>query len=97
MMRRRYDARFFLAELPADQEVRPQEGEVTDFVWTTPDGALSNPAITMVYATRQVLESVAVDKNAAQLFSRARQLMEIPIVEPRVVQTENGWVIDGRV
>src|SRR4030088_658656 len=42
VLRRRYDARFFLANLPPDQEVRPQEGEVTDFVWTTPDHALSN-------------------------------------------------------
>jgi 8-oxo-dGTP pyrophosphatase MutT (NUDIX family) len=94
VMRRRYDARFFLAELPPDQVVTPQEGEVTDFVWTTPDGALSNPEITMVYATRTVLESVAVDKDAANLFSRARQLTEIPIVEPKVVQTANGWEID---
>jgi 8-oxo-dGTP pyrophosphatase MutT (NUDIX family) len=92
-LRRRYDARFFLATLPADQEVRPQEGEVTDFVWTAPDGALSNPKITLVYATRQVLESVAVDKDAAKLFSRARQLKEVPIVEPRLVQTEGGWKI----
>src|SRR3977135_2892898 len=67
-MRRRYDARFFLAQLPPGQVVTPQEGEVTDFVWTTPDGALSNPEITMVYATRTVLESVAVDKDAANLF-----------------------------
>ena len=94
MMRRRYDARFFLATLPPGQEVRPQQGEVTDFVWATPDGALSNPEITMVYATRTVLESVAVDKDAAKLFSRARQLKDIPIVEPRVVQTANGWEIE---
>jgi 8-oxo-dGTP pyrophosphatase MutT (NUDIX family) len=94
LMRRRYDARFFLATLPPGQVVRPQEGEVTDFVWTTPDGALSNPEITMVYATRQVLESVAADKDAAKLFSRARQLKEIPIVEPKVVQTANGWEIE---
>jgi 8-oxo-dGTP pyrophosphatase MutT (NUDIX family) len=94
LMRRRYDARFFLATLPPGQVVRPQEGEVTDFVWTTPGGALSNPDITMVYATRQVLESVAADKDAANLFSRARQLKEVPIVEPRVVQTANGWEVE---
>ena len=94
MMRRRYDARFFLASLPPGQEVRPQEGEVTDFVWATPDHALSNPEITMVYATRTVLESEAADKDAAKLFSRARQLKDIPIVEPRVVQTAKGWEIE---
>jgi 8-oxo-dGTP pyrophosphatase MutT (NUDIX family) len=92
-MRRRYDARFFLATLPPDQMVRPQDGEVTDFVWTTPERALSNPEITLVYATRSVLESVASDKDAEKLFSRARRLKEVPIVEPRMVQTANGWEI----
>jgi 8-oxo-dGTP pyrophosphatase MutT (NUDIX family) len=94
ILRRRYDARFFLAELPPDQVVKPQDGEVTDYVWTTPDGALSNSDITMVYATRTVLESVAIDKDPMKLFSRARQLKEVPIVEPRVVQTANGWEIE---
>ena len=93
LMRRRYDARFFLATLPPDQAVRPQEGEVTDFVWTTPDRALSNSEITLVYATRTVLESVASDKDVKKLFSRARRLKEVPIVEPRMTRTESGWEI----
>jgi 8-oxo-dGTP pyrophosphatase MutT (NUDIX family) len=97
VMRRRYDARFFLANLPPGQGVRPQEGEVTDFVWATPDHALSNSDITLVYATRRVLESVAVDKDAAKLFSRARLLKEIPIVEPRVAKTSDGWEIEGEI
>jgi 8-oxo-dGTP pyrophosphatase MutT (NUDIX family) len=92
-LRRRYDARFFLAQLPPDQEVLPQEGEVTDWLWTTPADALANPEITLVYATRSVLESVAPDKDAGSLFSRARRLKDVPIVEPRMVQTETGWEI----
>ena len=51
-LRRRYDARFFLARLPAGQSVRPQEGEVTDWLWISPEQALSDPEITLVYATR---------------------------------------------
>ena len=94
LLRRRYDARFFLAILPPGQVVRPQDGEVTDFLWSTPDHALSNPEITLVYATRAVLESVAPDKDAAHLFSRVRRMKEVPIVEPRMVQTENGWEIE---
>jgi 8-oxo-dGTP pyrophosphatase MutT (NUDIX family) len=93
-MRRRYDARFFLAQLPPGQVVTPQEGEVTDYVWSTPEGALSNPEITLVYATRTVLESVAPDRDAAKLFSRARRLKEVPIVEPRMVQTAKGWEVE---
>jgi 8-oxo-dGTP pyrophosphatase MutT (NUDIX family) len=94
LMRRRYDARFFLAELPPGQEVRPQEGEVTDYVWSTPDDALSNPKITLVYATRAVLESVASEPDAEKLFSHAAQLKDVPIVEPKMVQTESGWKIE---
>jgi 8-oxo-dGTP pyrophosphatase MutT (NUDIX family) len=92
-LRRRYDARFFLAQLPVDQGVRPQEGEVTDWLWTTPAKALTSPEITLVYATRTVLDSVAADKDAARLFSRARRLKEVPAVQPKMVQTANGWEI----
>jgi 8-oxo-dGTP pyrophosphatase MutT (NUDIX family) len=92
-LRRRYDARFFLAQLPADQEVRPQEGEVTDWLWITPAKALASPEVTLVYATRTVLDSVSADKDAARLFSKARRLKEVPIVEPRMIQTETGWEI----
>jgi 8-oxo-dGTP pyrophosphatase MutT (NUDIX family) len=92
-LRRRFDARFFLAHLPPGQEVRPQEGEVTDWLWTTPDNALTKPDITLVYATRTVLESVAPDADSAKLFARARRLKEVPTVEPRMARTGNGWEI----
>jgi 8-oxo-dGTP pyrophosphatase MutT (NUDIX family) len=93
-LRRRYDARFFLAQLPPDQEVRPQEGEVTDWTWITPERALASPEITLVYATRAVLESVASEPDAPKLFASARRLKEAPIVEPKMVQTESGWEIE---
>jgi 8-oxo-dGTP pyrophosphatase MutT (NUDIX family) len=93
LLRRRYDARFFLAQLPAGQVVRPQEGEVTDWTWITPERALASPEITLVYATQTVLESVASEPDAAKLLAKARALKDVPIVEPRMVQTENGWEI----
>jgi recombination protein RecT len=92
-LRRRFDARFFLAHLPSGQEVKPQEGEVTDWLWTTPANALESPEITLVYATSAVLNSVAPDKNAATLFARARRLKEVPTVQPTMVQTDHGWEI----
>jgi hypothetical protein len=94
MLRRRYDARFFLARMPADQEVRPQEGEVSDWLWITPESALNSPRVTLVYATRAVLESVATEDDADKVIARARQLKSVPIVEPRMVQTESGWAIE---
>lgn len=92
-MRRRYDARFYLARLPAGQAVRPQEGEVTDWLWISPQRALSTPQITLVFATRSVLESVATGDDASTLISRARRRRDIPIVEPQLTKGENGWEI----
>jgi 8-oxo-dGTP pyrophosphatase MutT (NUDIX family) len=94
LLRRRYDARFFLARMPEDQVVRPQEGEVTDWLWITPERALNSPDVTLVYATRSVLESVASEVDAGKLFSRVSLLKEIPTVEPRMVQTDAGWEIE---
>jgi 8-oxo-dGTP pyrophosphatase MutT (NUDIX family) len=90
---RRYDARFYLARLPAGQTVHSQPDEVIDVVWTTPARALRDPEITLVYATRKVLESVAVDADVSSLFKRIRRLTSVPIVEPRMVRTESGWEI----
>jgi len=92
-LRRRYDARFFLARMPAGQTVRPQEGEVTDWLWITPERALTTEDITLVYATRAVIESVATGKDAAAVIRRARRRREVATVEPRVIQTANGWEI----
>jgi 8-oxo-dGTP pyrophosphatase MutT (NUDIX family) len=92
-MRRRYDTRFFLARLPAGQPVHPQEGEVTDWLWASPERALGDPAVTLVYATRTIIESIADAKDTSALFTRARKLRQIETVEPRIVQTETGWEI----
>jgi 8-oxo-dGTP pyrophosphatase MutT (NUDIX family) len=92
-VRRRFDARFFLARLPAGQSVHPQEEEVADWMWISPERALADPEVMLVYATRVVLESVATGENVAALMARARRMREIPTVEPRIVQTENGWEI----
>jgi 8-oxo-dGTP pyrophosphatase MutT (NUDIX family) len=92
-MRRRFDTRFFLARMPPGQTIRPQEGEVTDWRWVSPQRALDTDEITLVYATRAVLESVASDNALDALFARARSLQEIPVVEPRIVRTGSGWEI----
>jgi 8-oxo-dGTP pyrophosphatase MutT (NUDIX family) len=93
LLRRRYDARFYLARLPASQIVRVQTDEVSDWLWTTAERALNEPSITLVYATRKVLESVAPDEVATGLFARVRRLKSVPVVEPRMVQTDSGWEI----
>jgi 8-oxo-dGTP pyrophosphatase MutT (NUDIX family) len=92
-LRRRYDTRFFLARTPEDQAVRPQEGEITDWLWTSPAGALESPDITLVYATRAILESVADSRDVSELLGRAKRLGEVPVVEPRIVRTAAGWEV----
>lgn len=93
VLSRRYDARFYLARMPTGQKVVPQAGEVTGWLWATPERALRDRDITLVYATRSVLETVATGESAAELFKRARNQREVPIVEPRMIETESGWVV----
>jgi 8-oxo-dGTP pyrophosphatase MutT (NUDIX family) len=93
LLSRRFDARFYLARMPEGQAVRPQEGEVIDWCWVSPARALASPELTLVYATRAVLESVADAPDAESLFRRARAMKEVPVVEPRLVQTESGWEV----
>ena len=93
LLRRRYDTRFFLARMPKGQAVRPEEGEVTDWLWISPASALESPDVTLVYATRAVLESVASARDVESLMSHARRLDRIPVVEPRMVHTAAGWEV----
>ena len=90
---RRFDTRFFFARVPSGQVIKPQEGEVTDWLWVEPRRALDDGRLTLVYATRAVLESVAGEASSARLVARARRLREVPVVEPRLVQTESGWQV----
>ena len=94
LLSRRYDARFYLALMPAGQTVVPQAGEVVDWTWISPRRALDDAQVTLVYATRSVLETVATGESIDELFTRARSLSEIPVVEPRMVETESGWVVE---
>lgn len=93
LLSRRYDARFYIARLPAGQTVRAQEEEVTDWLWASPSRALREPEITLVYATRKVLESVAEDPDVNALFRRVRRLADVPVIEPRMVRSGSGWEI----
>jgi 8-oxo-dGTP pyrophosphatase MutT (NUDIX family) len=93
LLSRRFDARFFFARAPSGQTVQPQEGEVTDWLWIAPRRALEDAAVTLVYATRAVLESVATGEPATRLMARARRLKRVPVIEPRLVETPSGWQV----
>ena len=93
LLRRRFDARFYLARMPEGQTVKPHVGEIVDWLWVSPSLALSNPDLTLVYATRAVLESVADAPNTETLMARAIAIKDVPVVEPRIVETEAGWEV----
>ena len=84
---------FAYVSIPAGQVIKAHEGEVTDWLWVAPRVALDEGVLTLVYATRAVLESVAGAASAAALFAQARRQREVPVVEPRLVQTESGWEV----
>ena len=84
LLRRRFDTRFYLARLPAGQEVHPQPGEVDDWLWLTAQKALEDPHFTMVFATRRVLESVAVDGEVESLLGRYRGRRRVRVARPHV-------------
>jgi 8-oxo-dGTP pyrophosphatase MutT (NUDIX family) len=91
---RRFDTRFFLARRPPRQQVHPQPGEVDDWLWLTPGQALAGQ-LTLVHATRRILESVASEPDIKRLVSRLRRRRrEPPTVRPRIVELPGGgWQI----
>ena len=91
LLRRRFDTRFYVARTPSGQDVHPQEGEVTDWLWISPRRALDTDELTLVYATRTILESVADHRDPV---AWAKSLRDIATVEPRLVQGEAGWTIE---
>lgn len=83
-LRRRFDTRFYLARLPPGQDVHPQPGEVDRWLWVTARGALADPGFSMVFATRRVLESIAVDGEVESLLSRYRGRRRVKVARPLV-------------
>jgi 8-oxo-dGTP pyrophosphatase MutT (NUDIX family) len=87
---RRFDTRFYLARRPARQAVHPQPGEVEECLWVQPAEALDG-RLSLVHATRRILESVAGEEDAGRLFTRLRRRrQETPAVEPRLLDRPGG-------
>ncbi|MGH7902908.1 MAG: NUDIX domain-containing protein [Candidatus Dormibacteraceae bacterium] len=92
-LRRRFDTRFFLARMPSRQEIVPQQGEIVDWRWAEPAGALGDPSVQLVHATRRILESVAGEEDAGSLIARLRRRRRIPSVRPRLIRDGEAWRI----
>jgi 8-oxo-dGTP pyrophosphatase MutT (NUDIX family) len=90
-LRRRFDTRFYLARLPAGQEIVAQPGEVDAWLWVDPESALADPGFTLVFATRKVIEGIARERDADALRRRYAERKRIRIVRP-VVRVEGGRI-----
>lgn len=96
-LRRRFDTRFFLAQLPSGQTVHPQPGEVDHWLWTTPARALAAADFNMVFVTRNILQMLAAEPDAEALRRRYRNRRRIAVVRPKVRQVGDAFevVIDS--
>jgi len=90
-LRRRFDARFYVCRLPAGQVEHPQPGEVADWQWVRPQEALRS--LEMVFATRQILASIADEPEAAGLMRKLRRRKEGPAILPRIVRTGSSFEV----
>lgn len=88
----RFDTHFFLASLPPGQEPRVDGEECVDLGWFTPQAALADEQILLVFPTIKHLEQLALFSTAADLLRDTEGRKILPI-QPRVVLEEGG----GRV
>lgn len=93
---RRYDARFFAAEVPAGSRVSLHEAELTDAVWLTPRAALERREagdLPMVFPTIKTLEALRGFVSPREVLEHFRT-REIPTILPRLVRTSTGIGIE---
>lgn len=53
IVKRRFDTRFFLVEMPPGQEPKPYAGEVADLIWLTPGEAMRQVAESILHPSEQ--------------------------------------------
>ena len=71
----RFDTRFFLAALPADQSPLPTSPEVAHSLWLTPDRALqlfSKDELPMIFPTFASLRTLADFETLESVFREFR-------------------------
>lgn len=92
---KRYDTRFFLVGMPADQQPRHDEGETTALSWLTPDEAITQAErgeIMLPPPTWTTLKRMRRHRQLDDLFAWARSVA-IPRVQPRFHKDEHGAML----
>jgi len=89
---RRYDTRFFAAEVPPETGFRLNTKELSDGVWLTPERALERQRegkLPMIFPTIRTLESLVGFDTPFDALRHFRN-QKIPEILPELVRTENG-------
>ena len=92
---RRFDTRFFLAEVPSGTEARPDEHEVTDAVWVSPRHALERAKQRdwfMLPPTILTLRTLDRFDTPGEAVEFARNQSQVPRIEPKLVVGDDGTI-----
>ena len=90
---RRYDTRFFVAAMPADQNAADISGETEHADWSTPQAALAaerSGVIRMLPPTMSILIELADLPTVAEVINHVHERQIEPVL-PGLVEDRSGW------
>ncbi|NDC44842.1 MAG: hypothetical protein EBZ55_01975 [Actinobacteria bacterium] len=93
---RRFDTRFFLAQMPEGQEPLHDDRETINSLWVTPESALERSArgeLVMLPPTTRNLEFLAPHATTASVLDAARALGTPKAILPQLRVDAEGKVI----
>ena len=91
---KRFDTRFFIAAVPANQTGSHDNQETTDHLWVRPADAMARYAareINLMHPTRYCLKYLLEFEHAAAAIANARRLETVPLFRPRRARTLKGF------
>ena len=94
---KRFDTRFFIAYIPANQTERHDGNELTDSVWISPNKALDrslNGEMPMIMPTISNLQQCLEFDSGQKLLEHQSKLTndDIPSILPKFFKNEGKWV-----
>ncbi|MEM7323584.1 MAG: hypothetical protein AAF531_10910 [Actinomycetota bacterium] len=91
---RRFDARFFVARAPADQDPSHDEGEIVNCEWIRPEDALAqwrNGSMEMMSPTVRMVACLARYRSADEVLAVARR--RLPYKRVRVIDPDGAYEV----
>jgi glyoxylase-like metal-dependent hydrolase (beta-lactamase superfamily II)/8-oxo-dGTP pyrophosphatase MutT (NUDIX family) len=88
---KRFDTRFFIARLPAGQDVTPDGTEVTEHRWVRSAEVLAPEAgVKLMTPTQKTLELIGLHPDVDALLAWAAAPRSVPLVMPRIGRGRDG-------